>query len=295
MKKALVTGGAGFIGSNLVDKLIEKNWEVTVVDDLSRTGNSSYVNEKARLIVCSFENVPLEELESSNVVFHLAAKASVEESLQNPAKYFEENTTKTYGLLQKICSLNEKPSFIFSSTSAIYGDPAYLPTDEYCDLRPMSPYALSKLQVEQTLPYFAKLGLKYNILRYFNVFGNRQHYNGAYTSVISVFEKAKKEGKTLPIFGTGENSRDFISVEDVVSANILAAENPQNEIFNIGSGISYTIKEIADLISTDIQHLPKRIEPVSTQANCDKARMLLRWQPDHFLITWLKNQGVLLR
>jgi UDP-glucose 4-epimerase len=295
MKKALVTGGAGFIGSNLVDKLIEKNWEVTVVDDLSRTGNSSYVNEKARLIVCSFENVPLEELESSNVVFHLAAKASVEESLQNPAKYFEENTTKTYSLLQKICSLNEKPSFIFSSTSAIYGDPAYLPTDEYCDLKPVNPYALSKLQVEQTLPYFAKLGLKYNILRYFNVFGNRQHYNGAYTSVISVFEKAKKEGKTLPIFGTGENSRDFISVEDVVSANILAAENPQNEIFNIGSGISYTIKEIADLISTDIQHLPKRIEPVSTQANCDKARMLLRWQPDHFLITWLKNQGVLLR
>lgn len=295
MKKAIVTGGAGFIGSNLVDKLIENNWKVTVVDDLSRTRNPSYVNEKAHLSVCSFENIPIEELETAKVVFHMAAKASVEESLLNPSKYLEENTTKTYVLLQKICSLKEKPVFVFSSTSAVYGDPAYLPTDEYCDLRPMSPYALSKLQVEQTLPYFAKLGLRYNVLRYFNVFGNRQHYTGAYTNVISAFEKAKKEGKPLPVFGTGENSRDFISVEDVVAANILAAEKPQNEIFNIGSGISYTIKEIADLISTDIQHLPKRIEPVSTQANCDKARMLLRWQPDSFLITWLKKQGVLLR
>ena len=286
MKKfAIVLGGAGFIGSHLVEKLYELNYDILVVDDFSREDSClKTINAKYILNVCSFENIFSEEIEKADVIFHLAAFTSVEESLNNPTKYIKNNTSKTIQLLDK------KPPIIFSSTSAVYGNTDTIPTTENSNLNPMSPYALSKLQVESIMPFYEKIGLKYNILRYFNVYGERQHETGGYVNVISSFLSSIKNNKPLKIFGSGENSRDFIYVKDVVEANILASEKINNSIYNVGSGKTYKIIDIANLLSNNFSFLPPRIEPKTTVAEITKIKKELGWEPKTNLVTWLTGK-----
>lgn len=281
--KYLVTGGAGFIGSHLVDELVAKGDEVLVLDNLS-TGKKSNLNPRAKFYkkdIRDYKSIkPL--FAGVGGVFHLAALPQVQLSIEDPIKTNEINVTGTLNVLAAVKNAGIK-RLVYSASSAVYGDATAAPIHESSKLLPVSPYGLQKYIGEEYVRLFSFLyGLEAVSLRYFNVYGPRMADKGAYLTVIKVFLKQKVAGESLTITGDGEQTRDFIHVRDVVRANILAMENRgvgRGEVINIGFGKSYSVNQIADLIGGVKKYISPRIEPKHTLADNSLAKKLLGWEP----------------
>ena len=293
MQKVIVTGGAGFIGSHLVDKLIEQEIKVIVLDDCS-TGKFENINPKACYINVDITTInPYEFLNKEidvDAIFHLAAKTTVQESINKPEYYNNVNVKGTLNMLILANKLNVK-RFVFSSSSSVYGD-VKVPTSEDYSLNPLSPYALNKLIGEQYCKLYSDI---YNLdticLRYFNVYGDRMNNEG-YKLVFPIFKEQLLNNKSLTINNDGEQRRDFVHVSDVVNANILVAKHKSNfkgDIYNVGSGISYSINEIADMFGGKKQYGNKVIEPFETLAEMAKMDLDLNFRPKDILKKWIKN------
>src|SRR4030042_4790610 len=283
-KKVLVTGGAGFIGSNLVDALIERGFDVVVIDNLS-TGKKENLNPKANFYQLDIRDLDaikpaFKEVET---VFHLAARPRVPFSIEFPIEAHTINALGTLNVL--IASRDAKvKKFIYSSSSSVYGDQEKLPLEEKMIPEPKSPYAFQKLIGEKYCQLFHQLyGLPTVSLRYFNVYGPRISFEGSYILVLGVFLQQKITGEPLSIEGDGEQSRDFTYIEDVVRANILAMESDrggEGEVINIGAGNNHTINKIAQLIGGEIIYKPARKGDIRhTLAHNQKAKELLNWEP----------------
>ena len=265
--KVLVTGGLGFIGSHIVDEVIEDN-EVIIIDNKStgKIENLKYPNhENLTLIEKDLNEVNLDKvLINVDYVFHLAAMASVPLSIDNPIKSTNDNLNATIKLLNA-CRANKVKKIIFSSSSSVYGDNTNIPLKETEYPLPKSPYAASKASCELYLKtYHEAYGLNYVSLRYFNVFGPKQDKNSQYAAVIPNFISALLEGEKPIIYGDGEQTRDFIYVKDVVKANIKSCECDYNGIVNVASGRKITINELYKIIcetlgyDVEAEYLPER-------------------------------------
>ena len=284
MAKILVTGGAGFIGSHLTDKLIEKDHQVVVIDNLS-TGKKENLNSKTdfhNLDICDFEKIkPL--FEGVDFVFHLAAIPRVPLSVKDPVTTSKVNILGTINVFKAAIDGGVR-RVIFASSSSVYGNQQILPLKEDMIPNPISPYGLQKLVGEKFAKLFTKL-YKISIisLRYFNVYGPRVDFSSDYSLVIGKFLKQKAEGKPLTIFGDGEQTRGFCYVDDVVKANILAMESEKlkgGEVINVGSEVSHSINYLAKLIGGEVKYLPPREGDVlHTKADITLAKELLNWQP----------------
>ena len=292
--RALVTGGAGFIGSNLVDELIKDGHEVVIVDDLS-TGNRENINPKAKAWIVDISDVDEywdEIFDNIDVVFHTAARARVQPSIKNPIKFNDVNVTGTLNML-KCCVDYGVSRFIYSSSSSVYGNVEQLPTPEEHKLNPMSPYALQKLIGEQYCKLFSEVyDLETVCLRYFNVYGNGMSLEGAYKLVIPIFTEQKLCGEPLTIRGDGEQRRDFTYVGDVVDANIRAGfyEHPLwGDVFNIGNGDNRSVNDIANMIGGDTVNVEPVIEPKETLADNSKAKKILGWKTTIKIEDWIKT------
>ncbi len=278
--KIAVFGGAGFIGSHLVDKLIELGHEVTVIDNLS-TGKIENLNPKALFFPFDICNgFMLSTLKGFDYVFHLAAIPRVPYSVEHPLETSLVNIEGTLTVLNLAKNIGAK-KVIFASSSSVYGDQR-LPYKETKRPKPKSPYALQKLVGEQYMKLFDELyGLPTLSLRFFNVYGKRCDPNSEYSLVIGKFFKQKKEGKPFTIYGDGNQTRDFTYVSDVVSACILAMESPaHNKVINICNGHNVSINKIADLIGGKKQYLePRKGDVLHTKGDNAKAKALLKWRP----------------
>lgn len=285
--KYLVTGGAGFIGSHLVDRLLANGHEVHVIDDFS-TGswvNLPALHPRLRIWKRSIVDDNYELFSGIDVVFHLAAKTRVQESIVKPEETETVNVLGTLKVLEE-CRDNKVKRLVFVSSSSLYGEQEQLPTTEDAKPNPMSPYALSKLMGEQYCKLFEKLyGVEANYIRPFNVFGTRQNPDGGYAAAVPKFIDMLRKGETPYITGDGEQRRDFVYIEDVVNILLLAAESKvYGEAFNIGSEMDISIndlyKTIAKILNKDIKpnHVPKVIEPRLTLSDMSKAKKLLGWE-----------------
>ena len=283
-EKILVTGGAGFIGSHLVDRLIKEDYEVVVIDNLS-TGKKENLNPKAdfhEIDICDFEKIkPL--FQDIDYVFHLAAIPRVPVSIEDPVGTSKANILGTVSVF-KAASDNKIKRVVFASSSSVYGNQKELPLRETMIPDPISPYALQKLVGEQLAKLFTNL---YNIpiisLRYFNVYGPRTDLDSDYSLVIGKFLKQKSQNKPLTIFGDGEQTRGFCYVDDVVEADIKAMKKEKlkgGEVINIGSERSYSVNDLAKLIGKEIQYLaPRSGDVLHTKADITLAKNLLNWEP----------------
>ncbi len=287
MARYLITGGAGFIGSHLVDALAQQH-SVTVIDTApTPQGVSSRVRWYQRSITADLQDIFAQG--SFDGVFHLAAIPSVQYSIEHPEETNKVNYEGTENVLKQ-CKEYHVPRFVLSSSAAIYGDHASMPLSETLSPRPLSPYAEQKLRSEELCRAFAREGALTTVaLRYFNVYGPRQSAASDYASVIPRFIERSLQGKPLFVYGDGLQTRDFISVFDIVAANIAAMEsaNPgvSGQTINIGSGSAITIRELAQTIahltgtSGEILYQPPRQEPRQSCADISKARALLSWNP----------------
>lgn len=248
--KAFVTGGAGFIGSHLVEALIKEGHEVTVFDNLrsGKESNLSTVRDKITFIKGDITKpLDLEAIRGHDACFHLAAIPSVPYSVEHPIEVHEANATGTLNVLEA-CKKHNVKKVIYSSTAAVYGDEPTLPKTEKSQIKALSPYAASKLAGEYYVHLYASLyGLNAVALRYFNVYGPRQDPTSPYSGVITKFVTLLKQGKQPTLFANGTNTRDFVYVGDVAQANIKALTAPSGT-YNIATGTQITIKELFDEI-----------------------------------------------
>ncbi|MFQ5692236.1 MAG: NAD-dependent epimerase/dehydratase family protein [Nitrospinota bacterium] len=284
--KCLVTGGAGFIGSHLVDKLEEMGAEVSVLDDFS-TSDGGHLPSSARLVRGSVTSPEIlrEAAGGMDYVFHTAALPRIQPSFDDPVGHEMVNVVGAIRCLEALKGTPVK-KFVISSSSACYGTPEKCPTGEDAPIRCLSPYALQKYAAEQySLILGERFGVPVVALRYFNVYGPRS-YNpknpfNAYSSVIGIFHNRKKEGLPLLVTGDGEQSRDFVHVYDVAQANIAAALSEKTgRVYNVGTGTSYTVNEIAALIGGPVEHVPEREgEARMTLADIGRIRAELGWEP----------------
>ena len=286
---ALVTGGAGFIGSHLVDELLNSGRRVIVVDDLS-SGQLKNINSNCVFMHGDITSDALDsifEKEKPSLVFHLAAQSSVAISSDKPLLDASTNILGTLKIAEN-CYKHGVKKLIYSSTGgAIYGEPPELPVDESTAPRPISNYGVSKFQGEQFIELYHKLhNVNYCILRYANVYGPRQDGNGE-AGVIPIFATLIQDGKQPTIFGTGEQKRDFISVHDVVRANMLAISNGKNSTYNIGSSVMYSVNQIYDLIKDHygftkeaLTGAPRAGDVFEISLDYAKAKKELEWEPE---------------
>lgn len=285
--KALVTGGAGFIGSNLVDRLVYMNCEVVVIDNETADCNEKfYWNPKAdnyKLDICNYE-FTRDLYNDVDCVFHLAAESRLQSAIKNPINAVTKNVVGTCTVLQcaKEAGVNK---VIYSSTSSAYGLNKY-PNYETDPNDCLNPYSVSKVAGEELCKMYTNLyGLKTVIFRYFNVYGERSPTIGQYAPVIGIFQKQKRNNQSLTIVDDGLQKRDFVYVYDVVNANILAAtkeidEKYYGQVYNVGSGENVSILEIAQMISDDYVFIPPRPgEAKTTLANIDKIKNVFGWNP----------------
>jgi UDP-glucose 4-epimerase len=289
--KHLVTGGTGFIGSHLVKALVNESNEVVVVDKGGRFSDD-YELIRADISKEEYNLKILEALQGVDTVFHLAAKARVQPSIEHPIEFNETNVTGTLNLLE-LCREAGVRRFVFSSSSSVYGDTTEFPTPETAPTGPMSPYGLQKLIGEQYCQLYAQIhDIETVSLRYFNVYGDDAPTTGDYCLVMGVFARLKAEGKPLAIYGKGDQRRDFTYVQDVIQANILASKSDRvgkGEAINIGNGDNRSIQQIADVFGGPFDYLPKRLEPFQTLADNSKAKELLSWNPTGNVEEWLKE------
>lgn len=284
MTKVIVTGGAGFIGSHLVDTLIEKGYETHIIDNLSG-GLKERVNPKAVFHLADIRNfeqiAPI--FKNTKFVFHTAALPRVQPSIQDPRTTHDVNVTGTLNVLIAARDAGVK-RLVYSASSSAYGDQDSLPLHEGMEARPMSPYGLQKYIGELNCRLFSQIyGIKTVSLRYFNVYGPRASVGGAYSLVVSKFLEQRKNGEPMTLVPDGNQSRDFTNVRDVVRANILATESPKvgnGEVINIGGGRPYSILEVSNLIGGPQIWVEPRLEPKHTAAGISKAEKLLNWKPE---------------
>ena len=297
MIKSLVTGGAGFIGSNLVDYLIDRGHEVVCVDNESAECNDKfYWNDKAINIKGDVTDYKFMKNVFTGVeyVFHLAAESRLQPAIKNPIEAVYKNCVGTTTILQCAREVGVK-RLVYSSTSSGYGynEPPNVETQpDDC----LNPYSASKVAAEKFCKMYSDLyGLETVVLRYFNVFGERSPTRGQYAPVIGIFERQRDAGEPLTIVGDGTQRRDFIYVGDVARANYLAALMPGvrdhlGGVFNVGSGVNYSVQEIADAISDNQTYIPKREgEMETTWSNIEKVNKVIGWKPEVDVLEWIKK------
>jgi UDP-glucose 4-epimerase len=279
----IATGGAGFIGSNLVERLINDGHRVSVIDNLS-TGKRENLHEEAE-----FFNLDIADLgaikpafEQKDIVFHVAALPRLARSIEDPASTFQSNVTGTLNVLLAARDAGIK-RVVYSASSSAYGFQDKLPLSEDMAPKPLNPYGLSKYIGEELCAQFTNFYRLDTIsLRYFNVYGPHMDMGGEYATVIGKFLRLKSEGKPLTIIGDGKQTRDFTNVADVVGANILASQIGKGggEVVNIGAGDNHSVQEIADIIGGEHVYVPERPGEVhDTLADISKAKRILGWGP----------------
>lgn len=253
--KVLVTGGAGFIGSHIVDALVKRGTEVVVVDDLS-TGFERNINTGAklyRLSICSDRLGIIFAVEKPQVVIHMAAQTVVTKSIADPLSDAEINILGSLNVISN-CAIFGVQKIVYSSSCALYGTPEYLPVDEKHPVNSLSPYGVSKHTVEHYLYLYRGLyGLSYMVLRYANVYGPRQNPRGE-GGVVAIFAGKLLDGEQPTIFGSGDKSRDYVYVDDIVRANLLAMESEETGICNIGSGAETCDQTVFDTLSRECNY-----------------------------------------
>ena len=298
-ERALVTGGAGFIGSHLVERLLKDGHEVSVLDNLSSgiSANLAHVADNPRMRfhqadISDFEAIrPL--FEGTTWVFHLAGLADIVPSIERPMTYHRANVDGTIAVLEAARAAGVK-RLVYAASSSCYGIAEQLPTPVTAPINPMYPYALSKNIGEQYLMHWAKVyGLPCVSLRLFNVYGPRSRSTGAYGAVFGVFLAQKLADQPFTIVGDGSQTRDFTFVTDVVDAFVKAAESEvSGEIFNVGSGDTYSVNRLASLLGGDVVHIPKRPgEPDCTFADIGRICRMLGWRPS---VSFEHGVGVML-
>ncbi len=294
--KSLVTGGAGFIGSNLVDLLIKKGHKVIVLDNFS-TGRKSNLKEHSKK---NLKIVNIDISKNNNIdkyfsgvdyVFHLAGLADIVPSIENPKKYFDSNVTGTFNVV-KASNKAKIKKFIYAASASCYGFPKNFPTREDSAIKPMYPYAFTKWQAEELVMHWNKV---FNFpaisLRFFNCYGPRSRTTGAYGAVFGVFLAQKLAGKPLTVVGNGKQTRDFIHVSDLVNAVLKAANsNKTGEIYNLAGGKEIQVNKIVHLIGGKIVRIPKRPgEPDRSLGDIKKIKKDLNWKPKVKIEDGVKN------
>ncbi len=284
---SLVTGGAGFIGSHLVERLLAMGHEVRVIDNLAsaqpRNIDLFREHQNYRFLHADINDGDkiAPAFEGVDWVFHLAAMADIVPSIQNPHIYHRSNVDGTYAVLEHVRQ-NGCKRFVYAASSSCYGIPDVFPTPEDAPIRPMYPYALTKYLGEQYVLHWAQT---YNVpalsLRFFNVYGPRARTTGAYGAVFGVFLAQKLNNQPFTIVGDGSQTRDFTFVTDVADAVIAAAQSDiTNDVFNVGSGNTYSVKSLVEMLEGPYIHIPKRPgEPDCTFADTHKITTRLNWKP----------------
>tara|TARA_R100000900_G_scaffold71122_2_gene56229 strand:+ start:8227 stop:9084 length:858 start_codon:yes stop_codon:yes gene_type:complete len=280
MKKVIVTGGCGFVGSNLVDLLIEQSYEVIVIDDLSY-GKKENCNPSAKYIFDDFKkylSTPSIGLEGVEVIFHIAAEARIQPSFDDPLYTCENNS---YGTAV-VCEYARKNNcmVVYAGSSSFYGG-VYL-----------NPYAFAKWQGEETIKMYTKVyGIKSGIARFFNVYGPRNPRIGQYTPVVAIFEEQMKNKSPLTIVGDGMQRRDFTHVYDICSGLIaISKKDRECKVYNLGTGRNYSINELADMFGGEKKHLPARPgEARNTLADISESIKELDWQPKRQLFDYVQE------
>ena len=295
--KYVVTGGAGFIGSHLIEKLVKQGDVVTVLDNLNtgKIENLKSVSKKINFVqndIRDFE-VLRSLMENVDGIFHQAAMASVQDSFRIPEKFHDVNVNGTENIFKIAKEFGIK--VVYASSSSVYGDTSILPITESDEKRPINPYAKTKLEKDKLAEQYAKNGVKVIGLRYFNVFGPRQ--SKEYAGVIKLFLERIQQGLPPLVNGDGLQIRDFVYVNDVVNANILSMESDIDfEFFNIGTGTTISILDLANII---IKFSGLKIKPIhrpalsgdvrATQADITKVKTMLKWRPTTSIQDWLKS------
>jgi UDP-glucose 4-epimerase len=283
--KIIVTGGAGFIGSHLVDLLIANKFDVIVLDNFStgRRANLDHVKDKIQLVECdlSINGDWVKYFKDVDWVFHLAALADIVPSIQKPEAYFNANVNGTFNVIQA-CKVAEVKKIIYAASSSCYGIPDKYPTSETSAIKPQYPYALTKRIGEELVMHWAQVyQLPAISCRFFNVYGTRSRTSGTYGAVFGVFLAQKLANKPMTIVGDGNQTRDFTYVTDVANALLSAAKsNKTEQIYNIGSGNTVSINKLVELLGGEKTHIPKRPgEPDCTYADISKIKTELNWSP----------------
>jgi len=295
--KYIVTGGAGFIGSNIVKKLVARGDHVTVIDNLNtgKEENLALVKDKIIFLKDSILNLDLLEKQTKDIdgVFHQAALASVQDSFSKPEEYHNVNVNGTENILK----LAKKNNFkvVYASSSSVYGNPEKIPIKESDSKNPINPYAETKLDKEKLAKKYSQIGVKVIGLRYFNVFGKGQ--SKEYAGVLKLFLERIRDNTPPKINGDGSQFRDFVYVKDVANANIMSMDsNINHEFFNVGTNTSITI---LDLAKTIIKSSGLKMEPIfgpalkgdvqKTIANIDLIQEKIGWKPTVFLEKWIED------
>lgn len=283
--RSLVTGGAGFIGSHLVDALLDLGHGVVVLDNFStgRPENLDHVKDKIEVVECDLATPGdwMRELKSTDWVFHLAALADIVPSIQNPEAYFRANVDGTFNVLQA-CASARVGRFIYAASSSCYGIPDKYPTPETAEIRPQYPYALTKRLGEELVMHWAQVyKLPAMSLRFFNVYGARSRTSGTYGAVFGVFLAQKLGGRAFTVVGDGNQTRDFTYVTDVVRALLAAARSDRAGCsYNVGSGQTVSVNRLVELLGGEKIHIPKRPgEPDCTFADIRRISHDLGWSP----------------
>ena len=293
-KKVLVTGGAGFIGSHLVRALLEKGYDVHVIDNYAGGRFPERVSADAVYHEGDITDAPFvaEVMKDVQFVFHLAALPRVQYSILHPLETNHTNVTGTLTVLKAATDAGVK-RVIYSASSSAYGDQEHMPLMEDMAAHPKSPYALQKYIGELYCRVFSEIyALETVSLRYFNVYGAHADPDGPYALVIAKFIKQRKTGDAMSVAGDGLNTRDYTHVKDVVRANILAAESDavgKGEVMNIGGGKNYSVLDITKMIGGDVVHVEARLEPKNTLADTSRARTLIGWSPEIKLETGIEE------
>lgn len=285
----MVTGGSGFIGSHLVERLLGDGWQVVVIDNYStgRPQNLAAFANDPKLTVVQRDIAASEPLlplfEGADWVFHVAALADIVPSIQRPLEYMHSNVNGTFAVLEAARAAGVK-RFVYVASSSCYGIPDVYPTPETAPIRPQYPYALSKYLGEESALHWGRVyGLPVVSLRFFNVYGPRSRTSGTYGAVFGVFLAQKLAGKPFTVVGDGTQTRDFTFVSDIVDALVTAAgSSVTNEVFNVGSGGTYSVNLLVRLLGNDagVVHIPKRPgEPDCTHADIRKIESMLGWRP----------------
>jgi UDP-glucose 4-epimerase len=286
-QRCLVTGGAGFIGSHLVDRLLADGHQITVLDNFitGREENLAAASRTSRVTVHRADVGDYEAIqpffEGIDWVFHLAALADIVPSIQRPLEYRHSNVDGTINVVEAARQAGVK-RLVYAASSSCYGIPDVFPTSETAEARPQYPYALTKYLGEQSVLHWAQVyKLPAVSLRLFNVYGPRSRTSGAYGAVFGVFLAQKLAGRPFTVVGDGTQTRDFTYVSDVVEAFVRAAESDQtNRVYNIGSSGTYSVNRLVELLGGEKTHIPKRPgEPDCTFADTSRVRRELNWQP----------------
>lgn len=298
--KILITGGAGFVGSHLVDALIEKKYKAVVIDNLS-TGKKENINPGAKFYKADISSPEIHQIfkkEKPDTVFHFAAQVDVVKSVKNPLKDANINILGSLNLIGNFLKgglLNRRKKFIFASSVGVYGEPRNLPVDELHLLNPIVPYSITKLAVEKYLNFFQNQGLEFVSLRYSNIYGPRQLTSGE-GGVIAIFIDRILRNKKIIIFGNGRQTRDFLYIDDAVDAAILAMEKKQYGAYNIGTNREITVNNALRLITkildeeANISLKPFRQGEIIKSRICySKIRKELGWLPKYNLEKGLRE------